>query len=111
LVVEVDHVERAVGADAGLDRPEPEVGAADKLGLLAALFLGDVVAYAVATDELVMDDIERGFAGEVAVVPRRGPSAALVNRAPGGGGEAADLVDLRIGLLRAKSSRETCSGS
>ena len=66
LVVEVDDVERAVGADAGFDRTEPHVAAADELGLLAARFLARRVADAVRRHELLMDDVERRLAGEVA---------------------------------------------
>src|SRR5438094_9776927 len=41
LVVIVHDVQRAVGPDAGVNRPEPKVSARDKLGFLAArLFAG-----------------------------------------------------------------------
>ncbi len=105
LVVEIDHVERAVGSDARLDRAEPQVAAAHELRLLAARLAAHVVAHAVAPHELVVDDVEGRFAGEVAVVPTLRPGAALVDRATGGGGEAPHLVDLRVGLLRPRHER------
>src|ERR1044071_3022452 len=49
LVVEVDDVEGAIGADARMDGAEPEVGAGDELGFFAAWFLcgdeGDAVRF------------------------------------------------------------------
>ena len=106
LVVEIDDVECAVGADAGFDRAEPEVRAAHELGFLAARFARGVVAHTGRLHELVVDDVERGLAGEVAVVPLRGPGAAFVDRAAGGGGEATDLVDLHISLFGPLQCRE-----
>ena len=108
LVVEIDDVERAVRADAVFNGAEPQIGAANKFLFFAALFFFDAVADAIAADELVVDDVERGLAGEVAVIPFFRPGAAFVNRATRGGGEAADLVDLRIGLLgpRHRGERE-----
>ncbi|NBV75484.1 MAG: hypothetical protein EBR59_05880, partial [Methylococcaceae bacterium] len=73
LVVEIDHVERAVGPDAGFNRAEPQVAAAHELRLLAACLAAHVVAHAVAPHELVVHDVERRLAGEVAVVPTRRP--------------------------------------
>ena len=46
-----------------------------------------------------MDDVERRLAGEVAEAPGVGPGAAVVDRAAGGGGELADLVDLDVRLI------------
>ena len=46
-----------------------------------------------------MDDVHRRLGAEVTAVPLRRPRAAVVDRAPGGGGEAAHPVDLYIGEL------------
>ena len=105
LVVEVDDVERAVGTDARFDRAEPHVAAAHELGLLAALLFFGRVADTVGLHELVMHDVERRLAGEVAVAPLLRPRAAVVDRASGGGGELADLIDLDVGLLRPRHAR------
>jgi hypothetical protein len=86
LVVEIDDVERAVGADAVFDGAEPQIGAANKFRFFAAFFFFDAVAHTIAADELVVDDVERGLAGEVAVIPFFRPGAAFVNRATRGGG-------------------------
>ena len=99
LIAEIDDVERTIGADAILDGAEPEVLAADELGLLAAGLALRFVGDAIGLDHEVADDVQRGLGGEVAVVPLRGPGTAFINGATCGGGVAADLVDLHIGLL------------
>ncbi|CAB4583847.1 unannotated protein [freshwater metagenome] len=106
LIVEVDDIQCAVGANAVFDRAEPQVLAAHELGFLATGLFVSLVADSLLLDELVMHDVERGFGGEVAVVPLRGPRAAFIDGATGGGGEIADLVDLHIGLLRPRHGGE-----
>ena len=100
LVIEIDDVQGAIGPDAILDRAKPEIGAADKLGFLAPLFFGHGITDALGSDELMMDDVERGLRREVTVIPWGWPGASFIDGAARGGGEATDLVDLRVRLLR-----------
>ena len=99
LVVEIDDVKRAVGTDARLDRTPPVIFPLHELGFLAAFFLLRVERHAVGCRELVVHDVDRRLGGEVAAVPFFRPRATLVDRAPGGGGERTDLINLHVGLL------------
>src|SRR5882757_4622216 len=70
LVVEIEDVERAVGADAGFNGAEPHVLAANELRLLAARLLVPRVAAALRVEETLVDEIDRGLGAEVTAVPR-----------------------------------------
>ena len=99
LIAEIDDIQRAIGTDADFDGAEPETLAADELGLLAARLAVGFERDAGGLDHEVADDVQRGLGGEVAVVPLRRPGAAFIDGATGGGGVAADLVDLDVSLL------------
>ena len=106
LIVEIDDIKRTIGTDAILDGTEPEVFAADELGFFATGFFVRFIADAVFLDELVMHDVQRGLGGEVAVVPLLRPGTAFIDGTTRGGGEAADKVDLHVGLLGPGHERE-----
>ena len=93
LVVEVGDVERAVGADLGVDGPEPEAGAGDEL--LGADFCGGE-GDAVGTEAVLVDEIDRALGDKVDGAVLVGPCAAVVEGTAGGGGEAAHVVDLEV---------------
>ena len=59
------------------------------------------VAHTLRLHELVMHDVQRGFAREVAVTPRIRPGAAVVDGAARRRRELSDLIDLHVGLFGA----------
>ena len=65
----IGELQRAIGADADFDGSEPEVLAANELGLLATGLTACLVGDAVFLDDEVADNVQRGLGGEVAVVP------------------------------------------
>ena len=99
LVVEIDHIQRAIRAHAGFDGPEPEIAAAHELRFLAAFLFLRRVGDSVLFQEIVADDVDRRLAGEIGVVPLLRPSAAFVDRATRRRRVGADPVDLLVGRL------------
>src|SRR5687767_3505133 len=93
LVVEIEDVECAVGSEASLDGKEQEVATADEFGF--AIFAGGVGG-TVGSDEFVVNDVDRRFGGEVAVVVFFRPRPAVVDRATSGRGESANDIDLHV---------------
>ena len=73
LVVEVADVDGTVRADANLDGAPPHVLAADEFGFFAAGELVALVRAALLGESLVVDDVDRGFGGEVVAVVFSGP--------------------------------------
>src|SRR5687768_18587396 len=52
LVVEINHVKRAIRSDATVNRAEPKIGAGDELGIFAAFFLGREESHAIPFDHV-----------------------------------------------------------
>ena len=99
LIVEIDHIQRPVGANPCLDGAEPQVSASHKLSFLPALLLRGGVGDPIRLHEIVADYVDRRLCDEVAAVPAFRPSAALVDRTSGGRRVGADVVDLLVGDL------------
>ena len=106
LVVKIDQVKRAVGTDARVDRAEPEVGAGDELGLLAAWFLAGDVSHAVRLQPIVVHEVDGGFGEEMRAVKTFRPGASIVDARSGGGREHANPVDLNVGRAGVLDRRE-----
>ena len=99
LIAEVDDVHSPIWASHHLDGTEPQVSAGDEFLLLATVLLGGLKGYAILDDIEVSDNIEGGFAGEIAEFPFLRPGTAFINNGPCSSGVASDLIDLHVGLL------------
>ena len=102
LIVEIDHVERAIRTHPTVNRPEPVVGAGEELGLLAAVFLAALVGGSLGIQKFVVEQLPGGFTHEEGVAilrrPLSRPSSTVVDGRSGGGRPGADPVDLHVRL-------------
>ena len=100
LIVEIHHIQRPIRPHTVLNRPEPQILAANKLRLLTPRFTMRLVSHTIFLNKEVADNVQRRLGGEVAVVPLRGPGTAFIDGATCRSRITANLIDLHIRLLR-----------